>query len=702
MDRSSTIPSHSSQHIAEHTSASASSSGHTTCTLGDNVRHPIFFQKAFFIRTSLLGIAVLSVVVAASVYRIPLCFAAPCTITVGSSPRSSVISGTGVYVINFGGASISLIDTDTNTVERTITVGNSPQAIATSGTGVFTANAGGTVSIVDKNRFTAKTVTVGTNPSGLVVSGTGLYVMNRGSNNISIIDTRLEAVVATVSASTGPYSGGVSGTGVYIANISGTTVTVIDTVRRTSTNVTVGSTPVYIAVSGTGVYTANANSHTISVIDTRTNTKVKDIPVGSFPEFIAASGTGVYVANYDGGTVSVINTNGNTVIKTITTGSRPYFIGFSATGAYVPNFSSATLSVINTRSLVNMADISVGTNPQHIAFFGNSGYVTNNGSNNVTVISVNGNALFNSCTPVVCGNGSVGEFETCDDGNTANGDGCTSSCLIEPTFSCSGTPSLCTQACGSGVALGAASSYHYGSTCYAYYTTTTRNYSDAESACVALGGHLATVNSSAVQSVLQLMGSFAWIGLTDAVSENVFRWLDGTTLSYTNWAGGQPNGGAGENCAYLENAYLWHDYPCAEAHQYFCQIRDGAVPPSATTGGGGMAAWLMQLRQQNNLNYLGQSVSSSSSSAVSETSATPSLMSTAIPSRAQTSGGGGMAMSSSSSSSSSSSVQPVAKKSALQLRTCARVMKWMKNDVHALGRLNTRLQKLFGFTCGGW
>lgn len=556
--------------------------------------------------------------------------------------------------------------------------------------------------MIDTHRFTVKTVTVGTNPSGLIVSGTGLYVMNRGSNNISIIDTRLEVVVATVSAGTGPYYAGVSGTGVYVANIDGSTVTVVDTVRRTSSNVTVGSTPVYIAVSGTGVYTGNANSNTVSVIDTRSNTKVKDIPVGAFPQFIAASGTGVYVANYDGGTVSVINTNGNTVIRTITTGTRPYFIGFSGTGAYVPNYSSATLSVINTRSLVKMTDISVGTNPQHIGFLGTSGYVTNNGSDNVTVVSVNGSTLFGSCTPVVCGNGSIGEFETCDDGNTTSGDGCNSFCRTESTFSCTGTPSLCTQSCGGGVALGATSSLHYNSVCYAYYSTTARTYNNAQNACAALGGHLATVSSASIQSVLSAMSSFAWIGLSDAASENVFRWLDGTALSYTNWAVGQPNGGAGENCGYLENAYLWHDYPCAEAHNYFCQIRDGAVPPADPPSGGGMAAWLINLRQQNNLNYLGQPISSSSSSSssfssVGAVSPVSSLMSTAIPSRYQT-GGGGMT---SSSSSSSSSVHPAAKKSALQLRTCGRVMKWMKGDAHALGRLNTRLQKLFGFTCEG-
>src|SRR5437773_2467584 len=34
-------------------------------------------------------------------------------------------------------------------------------------------------------------------------------------------------------------------------------------------------------------------------------------------------------------------------------------------------------------------------------------------------------------TPVTCGNGTVDSGETCDDGNTANGDGCSATCQME-------------------------------------------------------------------------------------------------------------------------------------------------------------------------------------------------------------------------------------------------------------------------------
>ena len=44
-----------------------------------------------------------------------------------------------------------------------------------------------------------------------------------------------------------------------------------------------------------------------------------------------------------------------------------------------------------------------------------------------------------------CGDGLVLGNEACDDNNTINGDGCSSSCTVESTFYCMGAPSVCTH-----------------------------------------------------------------------------------------------------------------------------------------------------------------------------------------------------------------------------------------------------------------
>lgn len=47
--------------------------------------------------------------------------------------------------------------------------------------------------------------------------------------------------------------------------------------------------------------------------------------------------------------------------------------------------------------------------------------------------------------PEVCGDGQVTGNESCDDTNTDNGDGCSSSCAIESGYSCNGEPSQCSR-----------------------------------------------------------------------------------------------------------------------------------------------------------------------------------------------------------------------------------------------------------------
>src|SRR5262249_29420191 len=50
-----------------------------------------------------------------------------------------------------------------------------------------------------------------------------------------------------------------------------------------------------------------------------------------------------------------------------------------------------------------------------------------------------------------CGDGIRTGVETCDDGGRADGDGCSSSCQVEPGWVCSGQPSVCVTVCGDGV-----------------------------------------------------------------------------------------------------------------------------------------------------------------------------------------------------------------------------------------------------------
>ncbi len=54
----------------------------------------------------------------------------------------------------------------------------------------------------------------------------------------------------------------------------------------------------------------------------------------------------------------------------------------------------------------------------------------------------------------MCGSGVLEAGEDCDDGNTADGDGCSAVCTIEQGYACTGDPSACTPICGDGLAVG--------------------------------------------------------------------------------------------------------------------------------------------------------------------------------------------------------------------------------------------------------
>ena len=52
----------------------------------------------------------------------------------------------------------------------------------------------------------------------------------------------------------------------------------------------------------------------------------------------------------------------------------------------------------------------------------------------------------------VCGNGVKNSTEACDDGNLSNGDGCSNACLIEHGYTCTlATPNICSKICGDGL-----------------------------------------------------------------------------------------------------------------------------------------------------------------------------------------------------------------------------------------------------------
>jgi hypothetical protein len=79
-----------------------------------------------------------------------------------------------------------------------------------------------------------------------------------------------------------------------------------------------------------------------------------------------------------------------------------------------------------------------------------------------------------------------------------------------------------------------------------YYATTSANASweDANLEAQAAGGHLVTINNAAEETWLRDTfddGYTYWIGFTDRAEEGKWIWASGEAVTYTHWAGGEPN-----------------------------------------------------------------------------------------------------------------------------------------------------------------
>ena len=114
-----------------------------------------------------------------------------------------------IYVTNFGGNSVSVIDGATNAVTATIGVGSSPYEVAVNPitnliyvtTQLNSDQPGYSVSVIDgaTNTVTA-TIRVGSGPYGVAVNSTTnlIYVTNTGGNSVSVISGATNAVTATI------------------------------------------------------------------------------------------------------------------------------------------------------------------------------------------------------------------------------------------------------------------------------------------------------------------------------------------------------------------------------------------------------------------------------------------------------------------------------------------------------------------------
>uniref|UniRef100_A0A3Q3IDN7 C-type lectin domain-containing protein n=1 Tax=Monopterus albus TaxID=43700 RepID=A0A3Q3IDN7_MONAL len=105
-----------------------------------------------------------------------------------------------------------------------------------------------------------------------------------------------------------------------------------------------------------------------------------------------------------------------------------------------------------------------------------------------------------------------------------------------------------------------------------------KDWADAEVACVAVGGNLASIHSKDhydfVKGLIKTSAGpnkQTWVGGTDAVKEGVWLWSDGSKFDFTFWGPRQPDN-AGMTAALIGFYFLGvaNDMPCTQKKSYAC------------------------------------------------------------------------------------------------------------------------------------
>lgn len=187
---------------------------------------------------------------------------------------------------------------------------------------------------------------------------------------------------------------------------------------------------------------------------------------------------------------------------------------------------------------------------------------------------------------VTSGQGSGGSFATgvhTETWTATDEAGNTSSCSftitvedqVAPTVTCPANiiliadPGSCTSQANYGDATAidnctasfTSGSVYYGGHSYNFLPTVS-SWTNARNGAVAQGGYLSAIGSQGENDFLNALagGGRLWIGLSDHASENNYVWVNGETVSYTNWNPGEPNRSAW-NADYIEmySSGKWND-----------------------------------------------------------------------------------------------------------------------------------------------
>jgi YVTN family beta-propeller protein len=221
------------------------------------------------------------------------------TIAVDESPTDVVPSmdGRKLYVANFKGGTVQVVNLATQKVERTLNAKRATHfGVVPNGRWIYLTN-------WDENRVTIldgqaeevlKTLTMAENPNHITVSRDSklVFVTNYSSDTLTVVDAEAGAIIKTIKVGHHPMAPAITPNGrwLYVSNIDSGTVSVIDVERQEVVKeIVTKGTPQHVALDRGGrlLYVTNPEREGLQVIDTFTNSVIRDIYTGPDPQQIA-------------------------------------------------------------------------------------------------------------------------------------------------------------------------------------------------------------------------------------------------------------------------------------------------------------------------------------------------------------------------------------------------------------------------------
>jgi YVTN family beta-propeller protein len=181
-------------------------------------------------------------------------------------------------------------------------------------------------------------------PVGIACSPDGryVYVAARGDNEVVVIRSADNQVVARVRTGSGPHA-------------------------------------VCVLPDGKYAYVANCGSGDVAAVRLSDNTLVATVAVGGYPLYCQPTMDGqfVYVTNWSGQQVNVIRTSDNTLVATVATGGHPWGIAASpdARYMYVGLSSQPLLKVFDAATHAVVGSVAVHAGPEGLNFLPGGEYL---------------------------------------------------------------------------------------------------------------------------------------------------------------------------------------------------------------------------------------------------------------------------------------------------------------------------------------